>query len=57
MPQLLIVYFLRGFHLIPLRSKYSPQLPVLRHPQSNQSNAVFLLSETKFYIYTQLMAL
>jgi len=36
-------------HFLPLRSKYSPQHPVLRHPQS----MFFCVWETKFHTYTK----
>jgi hypothetical protein len=35
-------------HLVPLRSKYSSQNPVLKHPQS-----LPLASETKFHTHTK----
>jgi hypothetical protein len=49
--KLLIMQFSpTSYHFIPLRSKYSPQQPVLKYPQSVLS----LISETKFHLYTKL---
>jgi hypothetical protein len=31
---LLCFFFSNSYHFIPLRSKHSPQHPVLKHPQS-----------------------
>jgi hypothetical protein len=44
---LIMQFYPTSSHLISLRSKYSPQHPVLRHPQS-----MFLLQQLRFPLHT-----